>query len=87
MDTPDMDSPDMDSPDMDSPDMDTTPKARCFDWPALMSLGLHNLNLSPQEFWRLTPYELRIKLGAMPNNRQTLGRAQFESLCARFPDE
>lgn len=34
------------------------------DWAALMQVGLHGLGMQPDAFWRLTPVELRIKLGA-----------------------
>ena len=35
-----------------------------FDWPGLLRAGLHDLGLEPAAFWRLTPVELRIMLGA-----------------------
>lgn len=55
------------------------------DWPGLMRAGLHALGLAPEVFWRLTPVELRIMLGAeamMP----PLTRARLEDLARRYPD-
>lgn len=34
------------------------------DWPGLIRAGLGQLGLAPEVFWRLTPVELRIMLGA-----------------------
>jgi len=56
------------------------------DWPGLLRSGLHGLGLAPEAFWRLTPVELRIMLGAellMP----PLTRARLEELARRFPDQ
>ncbi len=56
------------------------------DWPGLMRAGLHGLGLAPEVFWRLTPVELRLMLGAeamMP----PLTRARLEELARRFPDK
>lgn len=55
------------------------------DWPGLMRVGLHGLGLTPQEFWRLTPVELRIMLGAEPGV-PPLTRARLDELAAAFPD-
>ena len=55
------------------------------DWRGLMQAGLHGLGLEPGVFWRLTPVELRIMLGAeaaLP----PLTRARLEELAAAFPD-
>ena len=54
------------------------------DWPGLMRVGLHGLGLTPAEFWRLSPVELRIMLGA--EQAPALTRARFEELAAAFPD-
>jgi len=54
------------------------------DWPGLMRVGLHGLGLTPTEFWRLSPVELRIMLGA--DQTPALTRARFEELAAAFPD-
>ena len=56
------------------------------DWPGLMRAGLEGLGLAPEVFWRLTPMELRIMLGAeamMP----PLTRARLEDLARRYPDQ
>ena len=34
------------------------------DWPGLVRAGLGRLHLHPDAFWRLTPVELQIMLGA-----------------------
>jgi len=55
------------------------------DWQGLMRAGLHGLQLRPAEFWRLTPGELRIMLGAeaaVP----PFTRARLEELSRAFPD-
>ena len=54
------------------------------DWPALMRAGLGGLGLKPDEFWRLTPAELRIMLGVriVP----PLTRARLEELVRAYPD-
>lgn len=56
-----------------------------FDWPALMRAGLQGLGLTPEAFWRLTPAELALMLGAAPG-AAPMGRARLEALVARFPD-
>jgi uncharacterized phage protein (TIGR02216 family) len=55
------------------------------DWPGLMRAGLNGLGLTPAEFWRLTPVELRLMLGA---DRATpaMTRARLDELAAAFPD-
>jgi len=55
------------------------------DWPGLMRAGLHDLKLSPDTFWRLTPIELKIMLG-VERNSAVLTRARLEELAAAFPD-
>jgi uncharacterized phage protein (TIGR02216 family) len=55
------------------------------DWPGLMRAGMQGLGLAPEVFWRLTPMELRLMLGAeamMP----PLTRARLEELARRYPD-
>ncbi|EKX57267.1 hypothetical protein D516_1863 [Rhodobacter sp. AKP1] len=54
------------------------------DWPALLRLGLEGLRLSPEAFWRLTPAELRIMLGA--SAVAPLSRARLDELLRAFPD-
>lgn len=55
------------------------------DWPGLMRAGLFELRLTPEVFWRLTPIELKIMLGA-ENTAPALTRARLEELAAAFPD-
>jgi uncharacterized phage protein (TIGR02216 family) len=55
------------------------------DWAGLMQVGLHGLGMHPDAFWRLTPVELRIKLGAQ-TGAAPLTRARLEDLARAFPD-
>lgn len=55
------------------------------DWPGLLRVGLRQLGLTPEAFWRLTPVELRILSGAealVP----PLTRARLEELARAYPD-
>lgn len=56
-----------------------------FDWPVLMRAGLRGLGLRPDEFWDLTPAELRLMLGEAPGARP-MGRDRLSELMAAFPD-
>ena len=58
---------------------------RGIDWPGLLRLGLRDLRLEPAAFWRLTPVELRLMLGA-ETVAPPLTRARLEELAAAFPD-
>ncbi|MFV1492454.1 rcc01693 family protein [Phaeobacter sp. JH18-32] len=55
------------------------------DWPALMRAGLAGLRLTPDQFWRLTPAELRLMLG-QDSGVAPLGRAGLDQLMRAFPD-
>jgi uncharacterized phage protein (TIGR02216 family) len=55
------------------------------DWPGLLRAGLFELRLTPEVFWRLTPVELKIMLGAA-NTAPALTRARLEELARAFPD-
>ncbi|NEX44759.1 rcc01693 family protein [Pseudotabrizicola algicola] len=55
------------------------------DWPGLIRVGLHRLGLQPEAFWRLTPVELRVMLGADVVT-PPLTRARLAELSAAFPD-
>jgi uncharacterized phage protein (TIGR02216 family) len=55
------------------------------DWCGLMRAGLHQLGLEPAVFWRLTPVELRMMLGA-EQSAPPLTRARLAELAAAFPD-
>lgn len=54
------------------------------DWPALMRAGLMGLRLRPEEFWALTPAELRVMLGV--DAQAPMQRAGLEALMAAYPD-
>lgn len=56
------------------------------DWPGMIRAGLHGLGLEPTVFWRLTPAELRIMLGAEAGT-PPLTRARLAELAAAFPDD
>jgi uncharacterized phage protein (TIGR02216 family) len=55
------------------------------DWAGLMRLGLLGLKLPPEVFWRLTPVELKIMLGA-EGTAPAMTRARLAELAAAFPD-
>lgn len=55
------------------------------DWAGLMRAGLQGLGLAPEVFWRLSPVELRIMLGA-DSGAPPLTRARLDELAAAFPD-
>ena len=48
------------------------------DWPGLMRAGFFELRLTPEAFWKLTPIELKIMLGA-ENAAPALTRARLEA--------
>ncbi|AXQ93236.1 phage tail assembly chaperone [Cereibacter azotoformans] len=54
------------------------------DWAGLLRVGLEGLRLSPDAFWRLTPAELRIMLGASAVS--PLSRARLDELLRAYPD-
>jgi uncharacterized phage protein (TIGR02216 family) len=55
------------------------------DWPGLLRAGLGQLRLTPDQFWRLSPVELRIMLGAEAV-ASPLTRARLDELAAAYPD-
>ncbi len=55
------------------------------DWAGLMRAGLQGLGLTPDAFWRLSPIELRIMLGA-DSALPPLTRDRLAELAAAFPD-
>lgn len=55
------------------------------DWPALLRAGLQGLRLTPDDFWRLTPAELRLLLGETAP-QLPLNRAGLDGLMALYPD-
>jgi len=56
------------------------------DWAGLMQTGLHQLRLTPRDFWALTPAELQIMLGAS-GALVPMGRTQLDALLRDFPDD
>jgi len=56
-----------------------------FDWPALMRAGMLGLRLMPDQFWHLTPAELRLMLG-QGGGEAPMNRAGLEALQAAYPD-
>ena len=56
------------------------------DWPGLVRAGLNGLGLEPSVFWRLTPVELRIMLGAEAAS-PPLTRQRLAEMAAAFPDK
>lgn len=54
------------------------------DWPALMRAGFTGLGLSPDQFWALTPAELRMMLGE--TGAAPLQRKGLDALMAAYPD-
>ncbi len=56
-----------------------------FDWPALMRAGMQGLRLTPEQFWRLTPAELRLMLG-QGGAQSPLNRSGLDALMAAWPD-
>ena len=55
------------------------------DWPGLMRAGMLVLGLRPHEFWRLTPAELALMLGA-DGGGAPLTRARLAELAQIYPD-
>lgn len=55
-----------------------------FDWEGLLKLGISQLRLKPNEFWQLTPAELRMIVDAP--TAAPLNRSKLADLMAAFPD-
>ncbi|UWQ92956.1 phage tail assembly chaperone [Aliisedimentitalea scapharcae] len=56
-----------------------------FDWPALMRAGIQFLRLTPEQFWALTPAELKLMLGQAAG-KAPMGRDGLNALLAAYPD-
>ncbi|WP_375227422.1 rcc01693 family protein [Roseobacter sp. S98] len=56
------------------------------DWPALLRAGVRGLGLKPDEFWKLTPAELRLMLGE-PGTSGPLLSSGLQALMDAWPDE
>lgn len=57
-----------------------------FDWSALMRAGIAGLRLTPEQFWALTPYELRLMLGHTEAPQAAMDRSRLTQLMQDFPD-
>ncbi len=57
-----------------------------FDWSTLMRAGMTGLRLTPDQFWRLTPAELRLMLG-QGAGVPAMNRAGLDALLAAYPDK
>ncbi len=57
-----------------------------FNWPDLMRAGMVGLRLTPEQFWRLTPAELRLMLG-QGAGIPAMSRTGLDALLAAFPDK
>ena len=55
------------------------------DWRGLMHAGLHQLRLTPADFWALTPAELQIMQGVQ-GGATPMVRGQLDALLRDFPD-
>ncbi len=55
------------------------------DWAGLLVLGLRELRLAPEAFWKLTPVELVTMLG-LDAARPALTRARLDELARAYPD-
>lgn len=55
------------------------------DWAGLMGLGLRELRLPPEQFWKLTPVELLTILG-IDAAKPALTRARLNELARAYPD-
>ena len=56
------------------------------DWPGLMRVGIGQLGLAPEAFWRLTPAELQMLTGPEPTGQAACTRARLDALVRAFPD-
>lgn len=56
------------------------------DWVALLRAGVVGLRLSPDDFWGLTPAELKMLLGD-PQSSGPLLSTGLDALMAAYPDK
>lgn len=55
------------------------------DWPGLLRVGIGGLKLHPDQFWALTPLELKLMLGDQ-RAPSAMGRTGLHRLMAQYPD-
>lgn len=55
-----------------------------FDWASLLRAGIAGLRLTPDQFWALTPAELKMMLGVADS--AAMQRDGLEALMLAFPD-
>lgn len=61
--------------------------AQPFPWARAMAFGFGVLQLSPEQFWSMTPRELAAAMSAYGLNAgPQLQRSDLDALMARFPD-
>ncbi|MCF6305004.1 MAG: phage tail assembly chaperone [Rhodobacteraceae bacterium] len=58
-----------------------------FKWVELMRLGMLHLQLSPDQFWALTPAELVVMSGADAKAAAVLTRSGLDALMVQYPDK
>lgn len=56
------------------------------DWPGLMRAGMTGLKLRPDEFWNLTPIELKLLLGEQAR-AIAMDRTGLSNLMSDYPDD
>ena len=56
-------------------------------WPDLMRLGLVQLRLSPEAFWKLTPAELMFLASGGEVRPANMTRNALDELMALYPDK
>lgn len=58
-----------------------------FDWTAMMRVGIGQLRIPVDEFWRMTPAELMLVINPDGTLARPMGRSGFDAMQAQFPDE
>lgn len=56
-------------------------------WRDLMRFGLSELQISPKDFWQLTPSELLMMAGEPGGSMNAVDRSGLAALMRQFPDE
>lgn len=69
---------------MNGPGEDAAGESRAFPWADAIRVGLRDLGLAPDTFWRMTPREFAIACAAPKT--PTPDRAALDALMHRFPD-